>query len=62
VKQGDLLAQIDPRPFEVQLAQAEGQLAKDQAPAQERRSLIWIVTSRPPRRFRNSILLPNRRL
>jgi multidrug efflux system membrane fusion protein len=31
VKQGDLLAQIDPRPFEVQLAQAEGQLAKDEA-------------------------------
>ena len=31
VKQGDLLARIDPRPFEVQLAQAEGQMAKDQA-------------------------------
>jgi multidrug efflux system membrane fusion protein len=31
VKQGDLLAEIDPRPFQVQLAQAEGQLAKDQA-------------------------------
>jgi len=31
VKQGDLLAQIDPRPFQVQLEQAEGQLAKDQA-------------------------------
>ena len=31
VKAGDLLAQIDPRPFEVQLIQAEGQLAKDQA-------------------------------
>ncbi|MEX9946909.1 MdtA/MuxA family multidrug efflux RND transporter periplasmic adaptor subunit [Providencia alcalifaciens] len=31
VKAGDLLAQIDPRPFEVQLAQAEGQLAKDKA-------------------------------
>ncbi|WP_147458571.1 biotin/lipoyl-binding protein [Pseudomonas aeruginosa] len=27
VKQGDLLAEIDPRPFEVQLAQAKGQLA-----------------------------------
>ncbi len=26
VKEGDLLAEIDPRPFEVQLAQAEGQL------------------------------------
>ncbi len=31
VKKGDLLAQIDPRPYEVQLAQAEGQLARDQA-------------------------------
>ena len=28
---GDLLAEIDPRPFKVQLAQAEGQLAKDEA-------------------------------
>ncbi len=33
VQQGDLLAQIDPRPFQVQLMQAEGQLAKDQAAA-----------------------------
>jgi multidrug efflux system membrane fusion protein len=31
VHAGDLLAQIDPRPFQVQLAQALGQLAKDQA-------------------------------
>ncbi|MCX2589332.1 MULTISPECIES: MdtA/MuxA family multidrug efflux RND transporter periplasmic adaptor subunit [Proteus] len=31
VQQGDLLAEIDSRPFEVQLAQAKGQLAKDQA-------------------------------
>jgi multidrug efflux system membrane fusion protein len=31
VKAGQLLAQIDPRPFEVQVAQAKGQLAKDQA-------------------------------
>jgi multidrug efflux system membrane fusion protein len=31
VQQGDLLAQIDPRPFEVQLTQAQGQLIKDQA-------------------------------
>lgn len=31
VHQGDLLAQIDPRPFEVQLLQAEGQRAKDEA-------------------------------
>ena len=31
VRQGDLLAEIDPRPFQVQLMQAEGQLAKDEA-------------------------------
>jgi membrane fusion protein, multidrug efflux system len=31
VKAGELLAEIDPRPFEVQLTQAQGQLAKDQA-------------------------------
>ena len=31
VKAGDLLAEIDPRPFEVQLKQATGQMAKDQA-------------------------------
>jgi len=31
VKAGALLADIDPRPFEVQLGQANGQLAKDQA-------------------------------
>ncbi len=31
VKEGDLLVEIDPRPFEVQLAQAQGQMARDQA-------------------------------
>lgn len=31
VHEGDLLAEIDPRPFQVQLEQAVGQLAKDQA-------------------------------
>jgi multidrug efflux system membrane fusion protein len=31
VKAGDALAEIDPRPFQVQLEQAEGQLARDQA-------------------------------
>jgi multidrug efflux system membrane fusion protein len=34
VRQGDLLAQIDPRPFQVQLTQAEGQQAKDRAALQ----------------------------
>src|SRR5207245_1695027 len=31
VRKGDVLAQIDPRPFQVQLLQAEGQRAKDEA-------------------------------
>lgn len=31
VKPGDLLAEIDPRPFQVQLDQANGQLARDEA-------------------------------
>jgi multidrug efflux system membrane fusion protein len=31
VKQGDALIEIDPRPFQVQLEQAQGQLAKDEA-------------------------------
>jgi multidrug efflux system membrane fusion protein len=31
VKAGQVLAEIDPRPFQVQLAQAEGQMARDQA-------------------------------
>ena len=31
VKENDLLVQIDPRPYQVQLEQAEGQMARDQA-------------------------------
>jgi multidrug efflux system membrane fusion protein len=31
VNKGDLIAEIDPRPFQVQLMQAEGQLARDEA-------------------------------
>ncbi len=31
VKEGDLLAEIDPRPFQIQVQQAEGQLLRDQA-------------------------------
>jgi multidrug efflux system membrane fusion protein len=31
VKEGDLIAEIDPRPFHVQLAQAQAQLARDEA-------------------------------
>ena len=31
VKQGDLVVEIDPRPYQVMLTQAEGQMARDQA-------------------------------
>ena len=31
VKQGEILAEIDPRPFQIQLQQAEGQLIRDEA-------------------------------
>ena len=31
IAEGDLLVEIDPRPFQVQLAQAEGQMARDRA-------------------------------
>src|SRR5581483_879536 len=31
VKAGDLVAELDPRPFQVQLDQAQGQLARDEA-------------------------------
>jgi len=31
VKKGELLAEVDPRPYQVQLTQAEGQMARDQA-------------------------------
>ncbi len=34
VSKGQLLAEIDPRPFQVELAQAEGQLARDRAQLQ----------------------------
>jgi len=37
VRQGDVIARIDPRPFEVQLTQAEGQKAKDEAALQNAR-------------------------
>ena len=38
VQQGDLLAEIDPRPFQVQLSQAQGQLARDQAQLNDARA------------------------
>lgn len=47
VNQGDLLAEIDKRPFEVQLAQAKGQLARDQA----------LLASAKSEQARNQLLL-----
>src|SRR5690349_18277879 len=47
VKQGDLLAEIDKRPFEVQLSQAKGQLARDEA----------LLESAKAERQRNQLLL-----
>ena len=53
VKGGQLLAQIDPKPFEVQLVQAEGQMARDEALLQnakldvERYRLLWQQDSIP---------------
>ncbi len=53
VKDGDLLAAIDPRPFEVQLTQAEGQMARDQALLQnaridlDRYRVLWEQDSIP---------------
>src|SRR5579885_2759552 len=40
VKEGDLLAEIDPRPFQVQLTQAEGQMARDNASLANARSQL----------------------
>jgi len=37
VHEGDLLAEIDPRPFQVQLEQAQGQMARDQAQLEDAR-------------------------
>ncbi|MDE2515766.1 MAG: MdtA/MuxA family multidrug efflux RND transporter periplasmic adaptor subunit [Rhodospirillales bacterium] len=45
VRKGDVLAQIDPRPYQAALAQAEGQLARDQAlQAQARSDLLRYQT------------------
>jgi multidrug efflux system membrane fusion protein len=38
VRKGDLLMEIDPRPYQVQLTQAEGQLARDQATLENART------------------------
>ena len=55
VKEGDLVAEIDPRPFQVQLEQAEGQLATIRRCWRTPRS-IWSVIAfcSRRRRFPNS--------
>jgi multidrug efflux system membrane fusion protein len=51
VSRGDLLARIDPRPFEAQLAQAEGQMIRDKALLEnarldlERYRVLWAQNS-----------------
>jgi multidrug efflux system membrane fusion protein len=40
VRQGDLLAQVDPRPFEILVKQAEAALAKDQAQVKQAKLLL----------------------
>jgi membrane fusion protein, multidrug efflux system len=53
VSKGQLLAQIDPRPFQVQLSQAEGQMAHDEALLKnartdlERYKVLWQQDSIP---------------
>jgi multidrug efflux system membrane fusion protein len=53
VRRGDLLATIDPRPFQVQLTQAEGQMARDQQLLRnarldlERYKILWQQDSIP---------------
>jgi multidrug efflux system membrane fusion protein len=57
VSSGDLLATIDPRPFEVQLTQAEGQMARDMAQLKnaqldlERYRVLWEQDSIPKQQF-----------
>jgi multidrug efflux system membrane fusion protein len=53
VKNGELLAEIDPRPYEAQLTQAEGQMVRDQALLAnaridlERYKVLWAQDSIP---------------
>jgi multidrug efflux system membrane fusion protein len=45
VRAGDVLAQIDPRPFEIQLKQAEGALARDTAQLHDNKTNLERYTS-----------------
>ena len=65
VKEGDLLAQIDPRPFQVQLEQAEGQMAHDQALLKnanidlERYKVLYAQDSIPKQQLDTQLALVN---
>jgi multidrug efflux system membrane fusion protein len=65
VKAGDLIAEIDPRPFQVQLEQAEGQMAKDQAALDnskldlERYRVLWAQNSIPKQQLDTQVSLVN---
>ncbi|MGC1343844.1 MAG: MdtA/MuxA family multidrug efflux RND transporter periplasmic adaptor subunit [Candidatus Binataceae bacterium] len=52
VKAGELLVQIDPRPYQVQLEQAEGTLAKDQASLTDNKILL----ARDEELFKESVI------
>ena len=53
VKEGDFLAQIDPRPYEATLAQAQGQLAKDHGALAARPRATSPAIRRSPSRIRS---------
>ncbi len=46
VKKGDMLMLIDPRPYQVQLTQAEGQIARDQATLENARTDLSLYEGR----------------
>jgi multidrug efflux pump subunit AcrA (membrane-fusion protein) len=61
VKAGELLAEIDPRAFEVQVMQAQGQLAKDQALLKMQNSMGSAIESCGPKMpLPSSNLIPKR--
>lgn len=61
VKKGDLLAEIDPRPYQVQLQQAQGQIARDQAQLKdaqvnlERYKALWDAKVIPRQQYDTQI-------
>ncbi|MGD0229042.1 MAG: efflux RND transporter periplasmic adaptor subunit, partial [Syntrophorhabdales bacterium] len=65
VRKGELLATIDPRPFQVQLLQAEGQMAHDQALLKnaqldlERYRTLWKQDSIPKQQLDTQVYLVN---